>query len=489
MDFITRVGAPQAQKVGCVVLAVYEKNKLSRAAQAVDAASKGAIARALKRGDIVGKPGQMVMLYEVPGVAAERVLLVGLGESGKATAKALKTAAGAALKSLDASGASDAALYLLDEAVDNAVLHTVLACADAAYKFDECKNVSKPDAHAVNKVVLASEDAATVKAAQSALGAAKATAVGMGFTKRLGNLPANIATPTFLANEAKKLSKFGIKVKVLDRKDCEKLGMNTFMSVAQGSAQPPKFIIMEYMGGPKGGKPTVLVGKGITFDTGGISIKPAPEMDHMKWDMSGAGSVLGVFRALGELKPKCNVVGLIPACENMPSGTAVKPGDIVKSMSGQTIENLNTDAEGRLILCDALTYAERYNPRAVIDIATLTGACVIALGSVVSGMYATTEKLADDLLASGQRTYDRTWRMPLWDDYQEALNSNFADMANVGGREGGSITAACFLWRFAKKYDWAHLDIAGIAYKGGGKEKGATGRPVPMLLDYVLKHA
>jgi leucyl aminopeptidase len=292
-----------------------------------------------------------------------------------------------------------------------------------------------------------------------------------------------------LGNEAKKLSKLGIKVKVLDRKDCEKLGMNTFLSVAQGSAQPPKFIVMEYAGGPKDAKPTVLVGKGITFDTGGISIKPAPEMDHMKWDMSGAGSVLGVFRALGELRPKCNVIGLIPACENMPSGHAVKPGDVVKSMSGQTIENLNTDAEGRLILCDALTYAERYHPRVVIDVATLTGACVIALGSVVSGLYATTEKLANDLLESGQRTYDRTWRMPLWDDYQEALNSNFADMANVGGREGGSITAACFLWRFAKKYDWAHLDIAGIAYKGAGKEKGATGRPVPMLLDYVLRNA
>lgn len=489
MDFITRHAAPQTYKTSCLVLAVYEKNKLSIAAHAADHAAQGAIARALKRGDMNGKAGQCLMLYDVTGLAAERVLLVGLGEAGKVGVKALKTATGAVMRQLDGGGASEVVMYLLDEGVDNTVLHVVLAAAEASYKFDETKSVSKPDAHPVKKVVLATENATTAKAAQAALAVAKATASGVALTKRVGNLPANIATPTFLANEAKKLSKTGIKVKVLERKECEKLGMNAFLAVAQGSAQLPKFIVLEYFGGAKSAKPTVLVGKGITFDTGGISIKPAPDMDHMKWDMSGAGSVLGVFKALSELKPRCNVVGLIPACENMPGGRAVKPGDVVKSMSGQTIEILNTDAEGRLILCDALTYAERYNPRAVIDIATLTGACVIALGTVVSGLYATTDELANDLIDAGQRTYDRTWRMPLWDDYQEALNSNFADMANVGGREGGSITAACFLWRFAKKYDWAHLDIAGIAYKGSGKEKGATGRPVPMLLDYLLRHA
>jgi leucyl aminopeptidase len=489
MDFITRLSAPATQKAACVVVAVYEQNKLSAAAQALDGACKGAITRAMKRGDASGKAGNCFMLVELPNVAAPRVLLVGLGEAGKTTVKSLRSAAAAATKALEACGADDAAVYLLDEGIDNVALHLVVSVSDAAYRYDETKNVSKPDAHPLKRVAFASENAANVKGAQSGLAAAKATAIGMAFTKRMGNLPANIATPTFLGSEAKKLSKLGIKVKVLERKEIQKLGMNTFLSVSQGSAQPPAFIVMEYLGGAKGAKPTVLVGKGITFDTGGISIKPAPQMDHMKWDMSGAGSVLGVFRALGELKPKCNVIGLIPACENMPSGTSVKPGDIVKSMSGQTIENLNTDAEGRLILCDALTYAERYNPRVVIDIATLTGACVIALGSVVSGMYATTDKLANDLLDAGQRTYDRTWRMPLWDDYQEALNSNFADMANVGGREGGSITAACFLWRFAKKYDWAHLDIAGIAYKEHGKEKGATARPVPMLMDYILKHA
>jgi leucyl aminopeptidase len=488
MDFITRTAAPAAVKTACLVLALYEGRKLSTAAASADAASKGALSRLLKHGDIEGKPGQTLVLYGVPGIAAERVLFVGLGDAAQVNAKNLKIAALAATRWVQASGAKEATFYLLDDAVEYGAQHVVVAAREAVYRFDELKsNVAAPKAP-LGTVALASANAATVKAAQASLPTATALANGIDFTKRLGNLPGNVATPTFLGNEASKLKKLGIKVKVLEKKEIKKLGMGSFLSVAQGSAEPPRFIVMEYMGGPKNGKPTVLVGKGITFDTGGISIKPAPEMDHMKWDMCGAGSVLGVFRALGELKPKINVVGLIPTCENMPSGNAVKPGDIVTSMSGQTIENLNTDAEGRLILCDALTYAERYNPRAVIDIATLTGACVIALGNVVSGMYATTDKLADDLLAAGQRTYDRTWRMPLWDDYQDGLNSNFADMANVAGRAGGSITAACFLWRFAKKYDWAHLDIAGIAYKDG-KDKGATGRPVAMLLDYVLKHA
>ena len=490
MEIITRVATSSTVKTACVVVGVYEKGKLTAAAQALDTASNGALARVIKRGDLDGKVGKVAMLYDVVGAAAERVLLVGLGAQGKAKTKDMRAAMSAAMKALDACGAKEAVAFFLDEGVDYAVQQVVIAANEVAFRTDDCKGKdNKSIEHPIAKLTLASDDPANVKAASADLPTAKALASGMAFTKRLGNLPGNVATPTFLASEALKLKKLGISVKVLERKDCAKLGMNTFLSVAQGSAQPPKFIIMEYKGGPKTAKPTVLVGKGITFDTGGISIKPAPEMDHMKWDMCGAGSVLGVFRALGELKPKCNVVGLIPTCENMPSGSAVKPGDIVTSMSGQTIENLNTDAEGRLILCDALTYAERYNPRVVIDVATLTGACVIALGSVVSGLYATTDKLANDLLEAGQRTHDRTWRMPLWDDYQEALNSNFADMANVGGREGGSITAACFLWRFAKKYDWAHLDIAGIAYKGAGKEKGATGRPVPMLLDYVLKNA
>ncbi|HEX6002942.1 MAG TPA: leucyl aminopeptidase, partial [Burkholderiales bacterium] len=280
----------------------------------------------------------------------------------------------------------------------------------------------------------------------------------------------------------------GLDCQVLERADMEALGMGSLLSVAKGSHQPPKLIVLEHRGGPKTQKPVVLVGKGITFDTGGISLKPGADMDEMKFDMSGAGSVLGTLKAAGEMRLPLNVVGIIPTTENMPGGRAVKPGDIVKTMSGQTVEILNTDAEGRLILCDALTYAERYEPAAVIDLATLTGACVIALGHVASGLYANDDALAKEVLAAADASFDRAWHMPLWDDYQEQLKSNFADFANIGGRPAGSITAACFLARFTKKYRWAHLDIAGTAWKSG-KEKGASGRPVPLLTQFLLGRA
>jgi leucyl aminopeptidase len=311
----------------------------------------------------------------------------------------------------------------------------------------------------------------------------------MNLAKDLGNLPGNVCTPSYLADEARRLAKrWKLGVQVLERKDMEKLGMGTLLSVARGSHQPPKFIVMRHDGAGRKSKPVVLVGKGITFDTGGISIKPAPEMDEMKFDMCGAASVFGTLRAVAEMKLPLNVIGIVPATENMPGGSATKPGDIVTSMSGQTVEILNTDAEGRLILCDALTYAERFEPAAVVDIATLTGACVIALGHVASGLYASKDDLAEELLESGTDAWDRAWRMPLWDDYQEQLKSNFADMANIGGRPAGSVTAACFLARFAGKYDWAHLDIAGTAWVSG-KNKGATGRPVPLLTSFLMKRA
>jgi leucyl aminopeptidase len=314
-----------------------------------------------------------------------------------------------------------------------------------------------------------------------------ASAHGTDLTKDLGNLPGNVCTPRYLAERAQELGKEfpDIKVTVLEPPQIEQLGMGTFLSVSAGSEEPPRFIILEYEQAVKKQKPIVLVGKGITFDTGGISIKPSADMDQMKFDMCGAASVLGAFRAVAELKAKLNLVGLIPACENMPSGRATKPGDIIKSMSGQTVEVLNTDAEGRLIMADALTYAERYEPQAVVDVATLTGAIVIALGHVASGVFSNSDSLARALIAAGDDAYDRGWQMPLWDDYQEGLASNFADFANVAGRAGSSITAACFLSRFARKYDWAHLDIAGIAWKEG-KQKGATGRPVPMLATWLL---
>ncbi len=311
----------------------------------------------------------------------------------------------------------------------------------------------------------------------------------MCLAKDLGNLPGNVCTPAFLAEQARKIAKeWKLGVEVLERKDMEKLGMGSLLSVARGSRQPPKLIVLNYAGGAKKARPLVLVGKGITFDTGGISLKPSPEMDEMKFDMCGAASVLGTLRACAEMKLKLNVVGIIPTTENMPGGAATKPGDIVTSMSGQTIEMLNTDAEGRLILCDALTYAERFEPEAVIDIATLTGACVIALGHVASGLYSNKETLARELLAAGDEAYDRAWHMPLWDDYQEQLKSNFADMANIGGRPAGSVTAACFLSRYAKKFAWAHLDIAGTAWKSG-KDKGSTGRPVALLTSFLMKRA
>jgi leucyl aminopeptidase len=332
-------------------------------------------------------------------------------------------------------------------------------------------------------------DKSAVKAAAAGLIRGSAIAAGMTLARECANRPANHCTPSHLASEAKRLAKaHDFKVEVLERKDCEKLGMGSFLCVAQGSYEPLKFIVLRYEGAAKGSAPVVLVGKGITFDTGGISIKPSAEMDEMKFDMGGAASVLGTFRALGDLKPRLNVVGLIPTCENMPSGRSVKPGDVVTSMSGQTIEVLNTDAEGRLILCDALTYAERFKPSAVIDIATLTGACVIALGHHRSGLFSTDDALAEALLSSATAALDPAWRMPLDDEYGEALKSNFADMGNVGGRAGGAITAALFLKKFTAKYPWAHLDIAGTAWRSGAA-KGATGRPVPLLTHYLLSRA
>jgi leucyl aminopeptidase len=340
----------------------------------------------------------------------------------------------------------------------------------------------------LRRIVLAVAKSDEKRAARG-LAQGLALAHGISLARDLGNLPGNVCTPAYLAEQARKLAKhYRLKVQVLERVDMEKLGMNTLLSVAAGSSQPPKLIVLEYRAGPKTQKPVVLVGKGVTFDTGGISLKPAPEMDEMKYDMSGAGSVLGTLKAVAEMKLPVNVIGIIPATENMPGARATKPGDIVTSMSGQTVEILNTDAEGRLILCDALTYAERYDPAAVIDIATLTGACVIALGHVVSGLFANDDPLAREVLAAGEHTGDGAWHLPLHDEYQDQLRSNFADFANIGGRPAGAVTAACFLSRFTKKYKWAHLDVAGTAWKSG-KDKGSTGRPVPLLTQFLVNRA
>jgi leucyl aminopeptidase len=350
------------------------------------------------------------------------------------------------------------------------------------------KSKSEDNGTALRRMAL-SVDRAAQKHAAAGLERGLAVAHGMSLAKDLGNLPPNVCTPSYLAAQARELAQhYRMKITVLERADMQRLGMHTLLSVAQGSAQPPKFIVLEHRGGPKTMKPVALVGKGITFDTGGISIKPAAEMDEMKFDMCGAASVLGTLKAVGEMKLPINVVGVVPTTENMPGGRATRPGDIVKSLSGQTVEILNTDAEGRLILCDALTYVERFEPAAVIDIATLTGACVIALGHVASGLFANDDALAREVASAGEVSYDRVWHMPLWADYQEQLKSNFADFANIGGRPAGAVTAACFLARFAGKFKWAHLDIAGTAWKSG-KEKGATGRPVPLLTEFLVNRA
>lgn len=492
MEFSIKQSSPEKQRSGCVVVGVYEGGKLSPAAQALDKVAAHHLSDLIARGDMNGKTGSALMLHNVANIAAERVLLVGLGKAAEFTAKQFLDALRAAFGALQKTACKDAALYLTDLAVkgcDEAwrIKQTVLAAAESGYRCDQLK--SKPaDAPTLRKIMLgcAEKPGGT---AQTALNQAVAVAHGIKLSKDLGNLPGNICTPTYLADQAKAIAKkHKLKATVLEEKDMQKLGMHSLLSVTRGSHQPAKLITLEYHGGNKKQKPIVLVGKGITFDSGGISLKPGAEMDEMKYDMCGAASVLGTMQAIAEMGLKLNVVAVIPSCENMPDGAASKPGDIITSMSGQTIEILNTDAEGRLILCDALTYAGRFKPDTVVDIATLTGACVIALGHVATGLYSNEDKLAKELLEAGDYAHDRAWHMPLWDDYQHQLDSNFADMQNIGGRAGGSITAACFLSRFTKDYRWAHLDIAGTAHKSG-KDKGATGRPVPLLTQYLIQRA
>lgn len=438
-------------------------------------------AQAIKAGDLETKAGKLLQLYQPAGASCNRAVLVGAGDGSP---RQVRQAVLAAVNSVKGRNTRKIALCFASPSTAGAVRAAVNAVAEASYVYTTTK--SKPEPRTLARVLIGLPNAAAhASAFETAVGAVK----GIELAKEWGNRPPNHATPTLLAHAAKELAKHPkISCEVLGPKQVAKLGMGSFMAVAKGSREELRFIVLRYEGTAKSQAPVVLVGKGITFDTGGISIKPAPEMDEMKFDMCGAASVLGVFRALGELRPALNVVGLIPSCENMPDGQALKPGDVVTSMSGQTIEVLNTDAEGRLILCDALTYAERFKPRAVIDIATLTGACVIALGGVRSGMFSSSDALARQLGEAGESALDPCWRMPLDDDYAEGLKTSFADVANVGGRAGGAITAAKFLQRFASKYSWAHLDIAGTAWKSG-VAKGATGRPVGLLLDFLLAQA
>lgn len=504
MDFSISISAsPHQTKTPALAIGVFTDGILSTAADAIDRASNGAV-RAVIKAEFAGRAGSTLVLRNLDGVATPRIVLVGLGKQAEYTprthARAEQAFAAYCVQArLTDATSTLAAIDCAATTVRDRARSAAAACGEATYHYDA--SFGKPDLNArpkLKKLTLQFANAADRVAATLGLTEGGALAHGMSLARTLGNLPGNICTPTYLGEQAKALGKQfkSLSVKVLDRKQIEALKMGSFLSVARGSAEQPRFIVLHYKGKPAAAKrgakatagPIVLVGKGITFDSGGISIKPAATMDEMKFDMCGAASVLGTLRAVAEIGLPGEIIGLIPTCENMPSGTANKPGDVVTSMSGQTIEILNTDAEGRLILCDALTYAERFKPSAVIDIATLTGACVVALGKVNTGLFASDDALAEALLAAGKQSMDTAWRLPLDDAYQEQLKSNFADMANIGGQPGGAVTAACFLARFAKAYHWAHLDIAGTAWRGGG-DKGSTGRPVPMLLQYLINQA
>ncbi|GAA7760849.1 MULTISPECIES: leucyl aminopeptidase [Cupriavidus] len=490
-----------ATKTDCLVVGLFEGQSLAGVAKALDVATKGLVARLVKQGDFEGKRGTQLMLHEVAGVGAARVLLVGLGKEADFNDKAFAEAVRTATRALGGTRAASALWCLVQQPPQQrdvawAIITTITLVREAGYRLLERhpelkrapRGAGANEKASLRKIVLA-VDVGDAKSASQAAVRGTAIANGMELTRDLGNLPSNICTPTYLANTARGIAKrHKLKVEILGRKQIEALNMGAFLAVTKGSVEPPQFIVLRYDGASAKQAPVVLVGKGITFDTGGISLKPGEGMDEMKYDMCGAASVLGTIQAVAEMGLKQNVIAVVPTCENMPSGIATKPGDVVTSMSGQTIEILNTDAEGRLILCDALTYVERFKPAAVIDVATLTGACIIALGHVNSGLYARSDALADQLLGAGRKAMDTAWRLPLDDDYQDQLKSNFADMANIGGRPAGSVTAACFLARYTEKYDWAHLDIAGTAWKSGAA-KGATGRPVPLLTQFLMDRA
>ncbi|WP_436108608.1 leucyl aminopeptidase [Massilia sp. LjRoot122] len=478
---------------GCIAVGIHEGGVLTQEARSLDA--EGAITLAVESGDISGKTGSTLMLRQPPGVSAQRVLLVGLGKSGSLGEKAFRSGVRDALHCFSKIGARDAVLALPFEQVEGrdlhwALRHVVQAVHDMDYRPDSLKSEKDARPAGIRDLVL---PLTPTDAARQTLAQAEAMAKGSIYARELGDLPPNICTPTYLVGRAQALAQeYGFGLQVLGPKEMAELKMHSFLAVAGGSEEQPALAVLQHRGGETGDAPIVLVGKGLTFDSGGISLKPGASMDEMKYDMCGAAAVLGVFRALGELNLPLNVIGMIAVCENMPSGRAVKPGDIVTSMSGLSIEVLNTDAEGRLVLCDALSYAARFKPRALIDIATLTGACVVALGHHNSGLFtradAPHEELAADLLQAGRETGDPAWRMPLDDVYAEQLKSNFADLANIGSPGGGAVVAAAFLERFTRGQLWAHLDIAGTAWRTG-KDKGATGRPVPMLTHYLCTRA
>jgi leucyl aminopeptidase len=496
MEFIVKSGNPDKQRTACIVVGIFEPRRLSLAAEILDSATEKLISTILRRGDIEGKAGQTLLIHNHSEKAiADRLLLVGCGREREFGESQYNQTIISTVSVLNEIGAMDASLYLPELHVRGRetswkIRQAVVVAESALYRFEQMKSKPSNKRRPLRRLALHVPSRKELPEAESAAKEGIAVAAGISLARDLGNLPGNICTPTYLAERASKMASEyqSINCEIIEQAEMERLGMGALLSVARGSRQPPKLIKLHYQGSRKKSKPYVLVGKGLTFDAGGISLKPAAGMDEMKYDMCGAAAVFGTLLAAAMLELPINIIGLVPSSENLPDGNANKPGDIVTSLSGQTIEILNTDAEGRLILCDTLTYAKQFSPETVIDIATLTGACVVALGGQAAGLLGNHSPLVKELLSAGRESGDRAWELPLWEEYQEQLKSPFADMANVGGKEAGTITAACFLSRFTRKMRWAHLDIAGVAWKGG-KEKGATGRPVALLTRYLINRS
>ena len=492
MDYSIESAPLDKLQSDCLVVGIYENQLLDKNATQLDALTNGLLSRLLGRGDIKGKTGETLLINHTGLAGIARIVLLGFGDKTKLNRKSYRKALQSLVKLLREAKLKSATAALLDIEVDAADLvwcgrQIIEVFHDGLYQYSATKKIE--DKVAFSSLAIAA-DSEQIQLAGYALQQGVAIAKGVELAKNLADLPGNICTPTYLAQQAQILAANHphLNCEVLEEADMQALGMGALLGVSRGSRQPAKLISLQYQGAEAGVKPIVLIGKGLTFDAGGISLKPGLGMDEMKYDMCGGASVLGVMRMVTELNLKLNIVGLIPASENLPDGDANKPGDILTSMAGKTIEILNTDAEGRLILCDTLTYAERFNPEVVIDMATLTGACIVALGRVPSGLFGNDDALCEDLQRASEMACDAVWRMPIWEEYQEQLKSNFADLANIGGPDGGSITAACFLANFAKDFRWAHIDIAGTAWRTGAN-KGATGRPVPLLSQYLINRA
>ncbi len=492
MEYTVKSGSPEKQRIGCVVAAVYASRKLSPSAKILDEVSGGVISNLVRRGEIEGDIGQTLLLHNIENTLCDRILLVGCGKEKDLSTPNFRKINQVMVKRLQASGATEIASYLTEAPIKRRDItwkigQSIEAIDECLYQFNQLKSDKKAPRRPLRKFIFSVSGRGQLNDGEVAVRNSMAISTGIKLSKDLSNLPGNICTPAYLATQARTLQEQypNIRTTVLEENEMEKLGMGALLAVSRGSREAGKLITIEYRGTEKKQAPIVLVGKGVTFDSGGISLKPGAAMDEMKYDMCGAASVLGTISACAELQLAINIVAIVPTVENMPDGIAIKPGDIVTSMSGKTIEILNTDAEGRLILCDALTYADKFNPDVVIDVATLTGACIVALGAHPAGLLGNHNPLINDLLNAGQKSGDRCWELPLWEDYQEQLKSNFADIANIGGKGAGTITAACFLSRFTKKYHWAHLDIAGVAWNSG-QNKGATGRPVSLLMQYIL---